>query len=141
MVEVSAGIIVSDSKILCFQKGEARYPYLSFKYEFPGGKVEPGEDPRDTIIRELSEELKMDISNDDIIHLCDTSYDYPDFSVTLHSFLIFKDDVRFTLTEHISYVWSELSRLDSLDWAEADKAIVKAVKDHGAIRDRSASDR
>jgi len=61
MVEVSAGIIVSNNRILCFQKGMAKYPYLTSKWEFPGGKIEKGEQPQDALIRELQEELKLNV--------------------------------------------------------------------------------
>ena len=132
MVEVSAGIIIHDSKFLCFQKGMAKYPYLSHKWEFPGGKVEKGEDPKDTIIRELSEELEMDISHQKIEHLCDTEYDYPDFHLLMHSFLIFVNDIQFTLTEHISSRWCTVEELNGIDWAEADKAVVKAIEEYNA---------
>ena len=130
MVEVSAGIIISDSKILCFQKGDTKYPYLTHKWEFPGGKVEKDEDPKDTIIRELSEELEMDIKNQRIEFLCDTEHQYPDFHVILHSYLIFAENPKFTLTEHISTKWCEINELRQLDWAEADKDIVKKLKEY-----------
>lgn len=130
MVEVSAGIIISDSKILCFQKGYAKYPYLTHKWEFPGGKVEKDEDPKETIIRELSEELKMDIKNQRIEFLCDTEHQYPDFHVILHSYLIFTEDPKFTLTEHIATRWCEVNELRHLDWAEADKDIVKKLEEY-----------
>ena len=130
MIEVSAGIIITDSKILCFQKGKAKYPYLSFKYEFPGGKIEPGETPKQTIIRELKEELSIDISKNKIEFLCETTTDYPDFSVKLHSFLIWADNVNYTLSEHQQAIWSEIDNLEKLDWAKADVEIVEIVKKH-----------
>lgn len=130
MVEVSAGIIISDSKILCFQKGGAKYPYLSNKWEFPGGKVEKGEDPKDTLVRELSEELCINIQKEALIHLCNTQYSYPDFDVILHSYIIDVDKIKFTLTEHISYKWCTLKDLNNLDWAEADKDIVKHLEEY-----------
>jgi len=132
MVEVSAGIIICDSKILCFQKGLTKYPYLSNKWEFPGGKVEKGEDPKDTIIRELSEELKTDISDQEIVHLCDTEYTYPDFYVLMHSFLIFVNKIEYILTEHIDSKWCTLEELAHIDWAEADKAIVNELEEYFA---------
>lgn len=128
MIEVSAGIIITDSKILCFQKGKVKYPYLSFKYEFPGGKIEPGETPKQTIIRELKEELSMDISKNKIEFLCETTTDYPDFSVKLYSFLIWADNVNYTLSEHQQAIWSKIEDLEKLDWAKADVEIVEIVK-------------
>lgn len=130
MIEVSAGIIITDSKILCFQKGKAKYPYLSFKYEFPGGKIELGETPKQTIIRELKEELSIDISKNKIEFLCETTTDYPDFSVKLYSFLIWADNVNYTLSEHQQAIWSKIDDLEKLDWAKADVEIVEIVKKH-----------
>ncbi len=130
MLEVSAGIIVHDSKILCFQKSKAKYPYLSYKFEFPGGKVEPGENPKETIIRELMEELQLDISKNKIEFLCDTTTNYPDFSVTIHSFLIWVDKINYTLSEHQKAIWSTVSDLGNLDWAKADLEIVDKIIDY-----------
>lgn len=130
MVEVSAGIIKCNNKILCVQKGLAKYQYLSDKWEFPGGKVEKNETPKDTIIRELTEELKTDISAQTIQHLCDTEYDYPDFHLLMHSFLIFSDNISFTLTEHKSFKWCTVEELRNLDWTEADKVVVKAIEEY-----------
>ncbi len=132
MVEVSAGIFIRDSKFLCFQKGSAKYPYISNKWEFPGGKVEKGEDPQDTIVRELSEELKIDVSNQKIVHLCDTEYDYPDFHILMHSFLIYVDEIDYTLTEHVDSQWHTLEELFSVNWAEADKLVVKKLEEYFA---------
>ena len=132
MVEVSAGIFIRNSKFLCFQKGTAKYPYLTNKWEFPGGKVEKGEDPKDTIVRELSEELRINISGQRIEHLCDTEYEYPDFHVLMHSFLIFVDDLEYTLTEHVDSQWHTLYELPSIDWAEADKLVVKKLEEYFA---------
>ena len=130
MLEVSAGIIIANSKVLCFQKGEAKYQYLSFKYEFPGGKVEKRENPRDTLIRELKEEIDADFSGCEIEHLCDTFTDYPDFSVLIHSFIIWTNDFHYKLSEHQNVKWMVVNDLDKLDWAQADIDIVKKVKEY-----------
>ncbi len=124
MVEVSAGIINSHDRFLCLQKGPSKYHYLSNKWEFPGGKVEKGENPQDTIVRELFEELKMDIEGRDVQLLCVTEHQYPDFHVVIHSFLISYDDPQFELTEHLSSKWCSLDNIGNLDWAEADRRII-----------------
>jgi 8-oxo-dGTP diphosphatase len=124
MVEVSAGIINSHDRFLCLQKGPSKYHYLSNKWEFPGGKVEKGENPRDTIARELFEELNMDIEGKDVQFLCVTEHQYPDFHVVIHSFLISYDDPQFELTEHLSSKWCSLDNIGNLDWAEADRRII-----------------
>lgn len=130
MLEVSAGIIISKQKVLCFQKGNSKYSYLSLKYEFPGGKVEPGEDPKETVIRELHEELGIDCTECTIQHFCDTTHNYPDFSVTIHSFLIYMSDVKYVLTEHQNVVFSLVKDLNQLDWVDADKKIVRKLEEY-----------
>ena len=128
MIQVSAGIVFSNGKILAMKKGKSKFDYLSNKYEFPGGKIEPGEEPLETLKRELSEELKTDIGKGEISHVADISYDYPDFSVMIHSFLIRIAHFDFTMTEHIGYRWLHPQELNDVDWVEADKIIVDKIK-------------
>ena len=130
MLEVSAGVIIVDSKILCFQKSKSKYPYLSYKFKFPGGKIEKGETPKQALIRELKEELEMDVSDAKIEPLCDTSFDYPDFSVRIHSFLIFLKKTEFKLSEHQKAIWSTINTIESLDWMPADSEIVKKLRNY-----------
>ncbi len=129
MLDVSAGVFISGTKVLAFQKGEAKYPYMSYKYEFPGGKIEKGESPEQALIRELKEELNLDISKNKIEFLCETEHEYPDFTIRLHTFLIFTDGVEFTLKEHRNASWSEIDDLWRFDWAEADKDVVRCLMD------------
>ena len=63
LVEVVAAIIVHNDEILCVQRGPNKYAYISEKFEFPGGKIEPGEDQVSALKRELNEELNVEISN------------------------------------------------------------------------------
>ena len=65
-LEVSAGILVYNEKILCTQRGQGKYDYISFKYEFPGGKIELGETPAKALQRELIEEMNLAISEDEM---------------------------------------------------------------------------
>ena len=60
MIEVVAAVIEHEGKLLAFQRGPAKYDYVSNKFEFPGGKVEEGEDHRAALTRELHEELSME---------------------------------------------------------------------------------
>ena len=62
MLEVSAAIIFIDKKILCFQRGKNKYDYVSYKFEFPGGKLSPNEIPETALKREINEELKISIN-------------------------------------------------------------------------------
>lgn len=124
-VEVVAAIIINDGKILCVQRGENKLPYISKKYEFPGGKIEAGESNEETIIREIKEELNMDIRTEkDYITV---EHEYLDFHLIMHSIICSCEDPTVQLTEHIEYKWLTLSELDGLDWAAADIPIVEKL--------------
>ena len=126
-VEVVAAIIQHNDKILCVQRGENKFPYISKKYEFPGGKIELGESKEETIIREIKEELNMDISVWE--EYITVNHEYPDFYLTMHSYICSCENTSVTLTEHIDYKWLLISEMAQLDWAAADIPIVnKLVK-------------
>jgi 8-oxo-dGTP diphosphatase len=122
-VEIVAAIIVHDNKILCVQRGENKLPYISKKFEFPGGKIEEGETKEETIKREIKEELNMDINVKD--EFITVNHQYPDFNLTMHSFICECDIPELTLTEHIDYKWLSKNEMEYLDWAAADIPIVK----------------
>ena len=128
MIEVSAGIVKSGNEILCFQRGPSKYGYLSNKFEFPGGKVEPGETPYEALVREFKEELKVDISGCNIQPLCTVDHTYPDFSVRLHAFIVDVESFDYTLTEHLSSKRIAKKTIDEIDWADADVLIVNELK-------------
>ena len=121
-VEVSAAVIKYNNKVLCVQRGENKLDYISKKFEFPGGKVEEGETKAQTAVREIKEELRMDIKAVD--EFLTVRHEYPDFILTMHSFICTCNDPTVQLTEHIDYKWLSDSELDSLDWAAADIPIV-----------------
>jgi 8-oxo-dGTP diphosphatase len=124
-VTVVAAIIKHNAKILCVQRGDNKFEYISKKYEFPGGKIEVGETREQTVVREIQEELKMDITpNEDFLTV---EHEYPDFLLTMHSFICTSDHPEVHLTEHIDYKWLRLSDLAKLDWAAADIPIVKKL--------------
>lgn len=124
-IKVVAAIIKHNDKILCVQRGENKLEYISKKYEFPGGKIEDGETREQTIVREIQEELKMDISiNEDFLTV---EHNYPDFFLIMHSFICSCSDPTVHLTEHIDYKWLKISELADLDWAGADVPIVEKL--------------
>ena len=123
--KVVAAIIVNDNKILCMQRGVGKFDYISKKYEFPGGKVEQSESNAEALKREISEELKMNINVKDEFLTVD--HQYPDFRLTMVSFICEADDISLTLTEHIDYQWLDSADLNKLDWAAADIPIVKKL--------------
>lgn len=124
---VVAAVIRKDGKYFCVKKGRAKYSYTSYKYEFPGGKIEPGETPQEALIRELAEELDYDISVGSLIVAA--RHDYPDFSITLNAYLCEPLSDGFVLSEHVDYVWLGAKELRSVDWAEADLAVVRCIEE------------
>ena len=123
-VKVVAAIITKDNKIFATQRG-----YGDFKdgWEFPGGKVEPGESPEDAIVREIKEELKADIKVTGF--LTTVEHDYPEFHLSMDCFWAeLKDGTEMTLLEHEAAKWLTIDEIDSVDWLPADVKVVEAIK-------------
>jgi len=124
-IEVVAAIIIHEGKILCVQRGPAKYDYISHKWEFPGGKVETGETKMGALVREIKEELLMDVTVE--VFFTTVQHTYPDFQLTMHSYLCSCESNELTLTEHSDYKWLSKNELKELDWAGADVEIVGRV--------------
>lgn len=125
-IEVVAAIVVHENQILCVQRGEHKFDYISFKWEFPGGKVEDGETKEDALLREIREELDTDIQIEKEFLTVD--HTYPDFRLIMHSFICtsLNKDVR--LSEHIEARWLSKDSIERLDWAAADVPIVNKLQ-------------
>ena len=122
-IEVVAGIIQSGGKIFATQRG-----YGEFKdgWEFPGGKMEPGETCEQALARELKEELAIDVNVGEF--LCTVDYDYPTFHLTMHCFYCSVVGGELTLLEHEAAKWLSPAELQSVDWLPADVEVVKALE-------------
>lgn len=131
-MEVSAAIIVNGTKVLCFKKGVSKHDYLSGHYEFPGGKLEPGEMPTLALVRELAEELNYVVDIDSLEHYNDVDFDYEDFTVKLHYFVIRDSCPVYELREHKEAIWVSVEDLNKLEWVGADFVIIKQLmNDYG----------
>lgn len=128
-VEVVAAIIIRDDKVLAVQRGKAKFDYVSYKWEFPGGKVEAGETLEQAVAREILEELHIQIIPKELIIKVD--HTYPDFHLIMHCFICQYDHGDIHLTEHIRLEWLDKNNLESLDWAEADKSVVNVLSKTG----------
>ena len=126
--EVVAAVIEYENKILCMQRGKAKYDYTSYKFEFPGGKVEAGEENNIALSRELGEEMDLNVTISEKDYLLTVEHTYPDFAITMHAYLCKVTIPDFVMKEHVDFKWLSVKELDSLDWAEADKPIVKFLK-------------
>ena len=123
--EVVAAIIYKNDKILCVQRNSSKYSYISNKFEFPGGKIEAGETRAQALHREIFEELnlKIEIKSEFLT----VSHQYPDFEITMHSFLCKTDSSNLILKEHIDFKWLNENKLLDLEWAAADVPIVEKL--------------
>lgn len=121
-IEVVAAIIYFEDKILCVQRPKSKLSYISEKFEFPGGKIEENETKKEALEREIFEELKIPINIKSFFMT--VVHNYPDFELTMHSFICEVETKELILTEHISLEWLNLNELKKLDWAGADIPMV-----------------
>lgn len=95
-------------------------------WEFPGGKMEPGETPQEALKREIREELATEIEVGEFIHTIE--WDYPKFHLTMHCFFCTVLSGKLELLEHEAARWVEREKLDEVDWLPADRTIIPMVK-------------
>ncbi len=131
MIRVAAGILIRDAKFLiCQRRADAVFP---LRWEFPGGKLDPGETPRRALVRELAEELAIRVDAKDLELIESVRHRYPSgLEVELHFFRVraFAGEPANRAFEKI--VWAEGSRLPSFDFLEADRALLARLAGAGA---------
>lgn len=118
---VTCAIIKNKEKILVVQRSAKMN--LPLKWEFPGGKIENGESEEECIVREIKEELNLEISVSKKLH--SSIFDYPNISIELIPFIAKQIGGVISLNEHADYKYLSKDELMNLDWAEADMPIVK----------------
>lgn len=122
-VKVVAAVIIKDGKIFCAQRNE--YGDSAYKWEFPGGKINEGEEPQEALKRELQEELKIETKIKDEIKI--VRHEYPSFIIELHAFVTEIVSGEIKLTEHIDSKWADIIELENIDFAPADIPVVKEI--------------
>lgn len=122
-VNVAAAIIQKDGKILCCQRG-----YGEFKggWEFPGGKLEPGETGEQAAVREIREELEIAIG--DLEYLCTIEHDYPSFHLTMSCYLATYLSGKLHENAHEDIKWLDPDDLRTIDWLPADIKVVDELE-------------
>ena len=122
-IEVVAAIICKDMAYFATQRGYGEFEGM---WEFPGGKIEPGESREVALKREIQEELGVDITIENL--LCTTKYDYPSFHLTMHCYLCSIASGEIELREHKSAQWLTMESLDNVEWLPADKDVIEMLK-------------
>lgn len=122
-VQVAAALIINQDKVFATQRG-----YGEFKdgWEFPGGKIEPGETPEEALKREIQEELATEIQVEQ--PLTTVEYDYPTFHLSMECFLCKVERGDLTLLEHEAKKWLSFDELDAVDWLPADRIVVEGLR-------------
>lgn len=127
-IDVVAAIIMQDAHVLATQRGHGEH---AGGWEFPGGKIEPGETPEQAIVREIREELEATVAVDRLVTVID--HDYETFHLHMHCFLCHVANGQLELHEHKAARWLNASTLDSVGWLPADENVVQAIKDQGIL--------
>ena len=119
-IEVVAAIIHdSEGRIFATQRGYGDY---KDGWEFPGGKMEPGESPEEALKREIWEELETKIVVERLVQTVE--YDYPKFHLKMHCFLCYIESGSLILKEHEAARWLKPEELDSVDWLPTDRIVI-----------------
>ena len=122
---VVAALVECKGDYLCVQRGKTKYEYTSYKYEFPGGKVEVGETEAEALKRELMEEMNYEVEV--VRHLTTISHHYSDFCVTLSIHLCKAQTKAFEMREHVDFRWLKPKDMLSLPWVAADQQFIEEL--------------
>lgn len=121
-IQVVAALIVHDKRIFATQRG---YGDWKGYWEFPGGKVEPGETPEAALEREIREELATEIRAERYVTTIE--WDYPSFHLSMRCYLCSILSGNLTLLEHEAAAWLEREQLRDVRWLPADETIIDEI--------------
>lgn len=124
-IKVVAAIIQKENKILATKRGYGEFINM---WEFPGGKIESGETKEQTLVREIKEELNIEISVDKFA--IDIEYQYPNFYLFMSCFMCSIKEGSIELLEHNDGKWITKEELNTLNWLPADIDAVNYLKEN-----------
>lgn len=122
-VRVAAAVIVQDHQIFAVQRGYGEFRGL---WEFPGGKIEESEEPKEALLREIREELDTEVEIEKPADLVE--YDYPQFHLILYCFWCKVKSGNLVLKEHEAARWLTKETMESVDWLPADWELIRKLK-------------
>lgn len=126
---VVAAIIVKEKKVFAVQRGYGDYKGW---WEFPGGKIEPGESPENALRREIREELDAEIRIEQ--YFATAEHDYPAFRLLMHCYLCaFERNAIPSLKEHLSSRWLDSGNAYSVKWLAADIPVIEKMLLEGIL--------
>lgn len=121
-IHVVAAVLVADGKVFATQRGYG--PWKDW-WEFPGGKIEAGEEPKEALRREIREELATEVAVGDL--LATVEYDYPEFHLSMQCYLCRITAGSLSLLEHEASRWLSRDELSSVRWLPADLVILPRI--------------
>lgn len=124
-IKVVAAIIQKENKILATKRGYGEFINM---WEFPGGKIELGETKEQALVREIKEELNIEISVDKFA--LDIEYQYPNFYLFMSCFMCSIKEGSIELLEHNDGKWITKEELNTLNWLPADIDAVNYLKEN-----------
>lgn len=135
-LRVVAAVLVEDDRVLATRRN---YGEFAGKWEFPGGKIEPGETAEAALKREIAEELALEAEVGE--RLGNVEMDYPNFHLSLSAYICFIKGGKFNLRAASEACFKAYDQLEALDWLPADRELLPLVRNYLLLHPKDATKR